>query len=418
VRPETRGGQPRFRLLDTIREYALDRLRDDGDWAEAHDRHAAYFLAMAEPGEAEVRDPGQLAWLDRLETEHDNLAAAMSWSLDQNQLESALRLIWSTWRFWWLHGHAAELARFAEIILAKAEHLAPHQRALALAGAGFTFISSGDPARGYTLLEQSLPLFRQVGDEIDAALAAASLGHQQALRHDYARATELLEQSVTLLRKTGDDELAGYKRVQRLLAAAQVDNYLGQVRLSKGDPDAAARLFAEGLTAARGVPDRLPILISLYDLALSSQARGDLTAAAERLTEGLSLAVEAGDETSAAYYLEALAAVASRGDNPARAVRLLAAAAALLEAKGSGWLHAYVPRAPHDDDQLAALRARMGDAEFEEAWAYGRSLAGRRAVEYALHDEPPDPIRHRTRPPLQVLVSSMRRRGNAGATTG
>jgi predicted ATPase len=417
VRSETRGGQPRFWLLETIREYALDRLRDGGDWVGAHDRHAAYFLALAEPAEAEVRDPGQLAWLDRLETEHDNLAAAMSWCLDQDQLEPALRVAWLTWRFWWLHGHVAELARLAETILAKGEHLAPHQRALALAGAGFTLISGGDPASGYTLMEQSLPLFRQVGDELHAALAAASLGHQLALQQDHARASELLEQSLSLLQKTGKDELARYERVEYLLAVALVDNYLGQVRLSKGDPGAAARLFTEGLTAARGVPDRLPILISLYDLALSRQTQGDLTAAAERLTEGLSLAAEAGDETSAAYYLEALAAVASLQDNRTRAVRLLAAAAALLEAKGSGWLHAYVPRAPHDDDELAALRARMGDAEFEEAWAYGRSLMGRRAVEYALHDEPPDPVRHRTRPPLQALVSSMWRRGNA-ATTG
>ena len=75
-------------------------------------------------------------------------------------------------------------------------------------------------------------------------------------------------------------------------------------------------------------------------------------------------------------------------------------------------------RVPQDDDELAALRARMGDAEFEEAWAYGRSLAGRRAVEYALHGEPPDPTRHRARPPLQALVSSLRHRGNAAAPTG
>jgi predicted ATPase len=418
VRTETHGGQPRFRLLDTIREYALDRLRDDGDWTGAHDRHAAYYLALAEPADDELHDPGQLAWLDRLETEHDNLAAAMSWCLDHDRLEPTLHVMWVTWRFWWFHGHDMELSHFAETILAKSESLDPHQRALALAAAGFSLISGGDPARGQTLMEQSQQLFCQVGDHLGAALATVSLGHQLALRHDYARASELLEQSLALLKEADDDELAGYERVQHLLAVAYVYNYLGQVRLSKGDPGAAARLFTQGLTAARRAPDRLPTLISLYDLALSSQARGDLSGAAEHLTEGLSLAAEAGDHTSAAYYLEALAAVASQADNPWRAVCLLAAADALLEAKGSGWLHAFVPRAPHGDDGLAGSRRRLGDAVFEEAWAYGRSLTCRRAVEYVLRGGPPDPSRHRARMPLRGLVSGLRRRGNATITAG
>jgi hypothetical protein len=89
----------------------------------------------------------------------------------------------------------------------------------------------------------------------------------------------------------------------------------------------------------------------------------------------------AGDETSAAYYLEALAAVVGQ-DNPQRAVRLLAAARSQLEASGSGWLHAYVPRAPHDDAVLAALRARIGDAVYEEAQAWGASIGSRRARQY------------------------------------
>jgi len=338
--------------------------------------------------------------------------------VDRDQLQAALRLIWVTWRFWWLRGHDGELARFSETILAKSKSLDPHQRALALLAAGFSLISGGDPARGQTLMEQSLRLFCKVGDHLGAALAGAALGHQLALRRDYARAGELLEDTLVLLREAENDELAGYERVQREQAAALAYNYLGQARLSKGDPDAAAQLFTQGLTAARRAPDRLPILISLYDLALSSQARGDLNAAADHLTEGLSLAAEAGDQTSAAYYLEALAAVASLADNPQRAVRLLAAAGALLEAKGSGWLHAFVPRTPYDDNDLAALRSRMGDGAFDQAWAHGRSLGGSRAVEYARHDEPPDPIRHRARTPLRALVSSLRRHGNAATTAG
>jgi predicted ATPase len=383
VRPQARNGEPRFGLLETIREYALERLRDGADWREAHDRHAAYFRALAEPAPAELQGPGQLAWLDRLETEHGNLGAAMSWLVEQDQVEPAIQLSWATWRFWWLRGHAEELASYVGI-LAKSEHLPPRLRALALSGTGFGRFACGDQATAQPLLEQSLPLYRQAGDMLGAATAAAMLGHLLALQHQDARASELLEQTLAPLQEAGNDRLAGPERAQHLLDVALVCNFLGQIRLSQADHDRAAQLFTEALNAARSAQDRFTILVSLYDLALSSQAQGDLTGAAERLQEGVSQSAEAGDEPSVAYYLEALAAVAIRQDNLERAVRLLAAAGALLQAKGSGWLHAVVPRAPHDDGLLAALRARMGDAAFEQAWTRGRSLGGPEAAAYAL----------------------------------
>jgi hypothetical protein len=163
-----------------------------------------------------------------------------------------------------------------------------------------------------------------------------------------------------------------------------VDNFLGQIRLSQSDNDAATRLFTDGLAVARRVQDWLSLLISLYDLALATQVRGDLADAAGHLQEGLALAAEAGDETSAAYYLEVLAAVAGQQDKPQRAVRLFAAARSILDARGSGWLHAFVPRVPPGDAVLAALRSRLSDAAFEQAQASGQSAGTKRAVEYAL----------------------------------
>ena len=315
VRPQTRDGEPRFGLLQTIREYALERLRDGADWREAHDRHAAYFRALAEPAPAELQGPGQLAWLDRLETEHGNLGAAMSWLVEQDQLEPAIQLSWATWRFWWLRGHAEELVSFGDI-LAKSEHLPPQQRALALSGTGFGLFASGDQATAQPLLEQSLPLYRQAGDMLGAATTAAMLGHLLALQHQDARASELLEQTLAPLQEAGNDRLAGPERAQHLLDVALVCNFLGQIRLSQADHDRAAQLFTEALNAARHAQDRFTILVSLYDRALSSQAQGDLTGAAERLQEGVSQSAEAGDEPSVAYYLEALAAVAIAAGQP------------------------------------------------------------------------------------------------------
>ena len=387
VQADTRGGEPRFALLETIREYALERLAAGGDWVQAHDQHAAYFQALAEPAAAELSGPGQLTWLDRLETEHDDLLAAMSWLVDQGPPERALRLFSATWKFWWLRGHAVEFVRLGEQIVASSERLPPQQRIIALSAAGFILISKGDQAKAETLFGQNLELYRQVSDKLGMVLTATVLGvlgYLAALRRDHSRATDLLSQSQALLREVRDDDLTGYDHLQHLLTVALVDNFLGQIRLSQGDNDTAAQLFTDGLAVARRAQDPISLLISLYDLALTSQAQGDLAGAAGHLKEGLALAAEAGDETSAAYYLEGLAAIAGQQDNPQRAVRLLAASRSLLEAKGSGWLHAVVPRVPHDDAVLEALRSRLGDAAFQEAQAWGASTASRRAREYAL----------------------------------
>jgi predicted ATPase len=387
VRAETGGGEPRFSLLETIRDYALERLAGEGDWVPAHDRHAAHFQALAEPSEAELAGSGQLAWLGRLETEHGNVRAAMFWLADQGHIDQATHMFLMTWRFWWLHGHLAEFARLGDEIVAGSRDLPPYQRAMALTGAGFILLANGDPAQAQTVFDQSLPLYRQTSEKLGLVLNAtvlAVLGHLAAARHDYAGASKLLGDGQALVQEFRDEHLTGYDHLQLLLTVAFVDNFLGQVRLSQADNDAAARLFADGLSVARRAQDEIPILISLYDLALSRQAQGDLADAAENLKEGLAIAAEARDEASAAYYFEALAAVASRQDNPHRAVRLLFAARSQLAANGSGWLHSYVPRAPHDDAVLAALRARIGDAAYREARAWGGSIGSRHARQYAL----------------------------------
>ena len=389
VRPQTRRGEPRYSLLETIREYALERLRGSGDWEQAHDRHAAHFLALAEPAAAELAGPGQLAWLDRLEAEHDNLRAAMSWLAGHGPLEQAVYLGRVTLRFWWARGHAAELARLGDDIVAGSQGLPPLQRALALSEAGFILVANGDPARARQLLEQTLPLYKQDNEKPALsvtmnALVLAYLGHLAARRRDYAAARKLLDQAQALLRGLRDDDPTGFGRLRPLLTVAIADNALGQIRLDQGDNDAATQLFTDGLAVARRAQDRVILLTLPYDLALARKAHGDLADAARHLQDGLALAAQAGDETSAAYYLEALAAVAAQQDNPQRAVRLFAAARSILQTRGSGWLHAFVPRVPHDDPVLAALRSQIGESAFEEAQAWGRSAGTKRAVEYAL----------------------------------
>ena len=388
VRAQTGGGQPRFSLLETIREYALERLADSGDWVQAHDRHAAYFLALAEPADADLTGAGQLAWLDQLETEHDNLWAAISWLAGHGPLEQAVHLSLVSWRFWWLRGHSAEYARLVGDFVAGSEDMPPCQHAMALTEAGFVLIGNGDLAGAQQLFEQTLPLYKQdnerpAGSVWMNALVLVVLGHLAAFRSDYAAAGRLLDQGQALLGELRDDDLSGYDRLQQQLTLGYLASIRGQIRLAQGDIDAAARLFTDGLAVARRAQDWNPLLVLLYDLALATQAQGDLAGAAAHLQEGLELAVQAGDETSAAYYLEVLAGIAGQQDNPQRAVRLFAAARSILDARGSGWLPAFVPRVPPDDAVLAALRSRIGDPAFDQAQAWGRSAGTKRAVEYA-----------------------------------
>jgi hypothetical protein len=214
-----------------------------------------------------------------------------------------------------------------------------------------------------------------------AATMLDLVGRLAAVRGDNPGASELLSQSQALLRNLDGNSLAGEERIQYLLAVALRDNFLGQLWLSQEDHHSAAQLFTDGLTAARSAQDLFAILVSLYDLALADKARGDLAGAAGHLQEGLALAARAGDQTSAAYYLEALAAIAGQQDNAQRAVRLLTAARSVLETRSSGWLTTYAPRVTQDDAILAALRSRLDDAAFEQAQAWGRSAGTvRRAV--------------------------------------
>jgi predicted ATPase len=375
VRQGDRAGQARFSLLGTIRDYAAERLHERGQWQEAHDRHAAHFLALGESARDGLEGPGQVAWLDRLEVEHDNLGAAISWFLDQDQAALAHQLGAVTWRFWWFRGHAEEFAGYGEAIVANAEKLPPGQLSYAQNGLGLMLIASGDPERAQVLFEQALALCRRLGDKLGIAISAGSLGHLATLRREYGKATQLLAESLALHQELGNN-----------VSVSLVYNFLGQIPLSQDDSDAAARLFSQGLAAARRVPDRFPLLISLYDLALSSQARQDLAAAAELLREGLSVADDAGDESTAGYYLRRLAALARQREDPERAVRLFAAADAMLQAKGTGWLLAYVAAAPADHDVVPGLRSQMGDETFQQAWARGAAMGHQRAVAYALAD--------------------------------
>src|SRR5262249_25074569 len=118
-------GEPRFAMLETIREYALERLEQNGEVESLHQAHLGYFLALAEQAEPELTGPRQAEWLERLEREHDNLRAALAWALEHGSLEASARLAGALWRFWYTHGHLSEGRRWLEQILEQNVTVAP-----------------------------------------------------------------------------------------------------------------------------------------------------------------------------------------------------------------------------------------------------------------------------------------------------
>ncbi|GIF49158.1 putative ATPase [Asanoa ferruginea] len=370
VKQELREDQARFRMLDSIREYALGRLRDIGRWHEAHAAYADYFLDLAQRLEPLLgRETSAIA---RLETEHENLKAAMNWFLDEREWEKAISFGFALWGFWWLHGHVEESARYMNQVADEARGLSEEATARLRVGTGATAFVSGDIDRAESDLAAARVALRALGDEQNAALAAGMLGMIAMRRQHFARARELLEETRRLGERTGADWV-------RSLYYSQ----LGLIALRGGDTLTAARIFRDGLETALRSHDRLGTVTNLYSLAATVLIDGDLDAAERHLREGMTFAAEAGDRGSVTVYLAALADLGARRGEYARAVRLTAARRA-LRTSSAAWLETYVPDWPRGLDGLRALREKLGDQEFTAAWARGSADDLRSAVDFAM----------------------------------
>jgi len=359
--------EPRFTMLGIIRDYAQERLREDGDWTDTHNRHALHYLYFAEHVAPPLgRTSTNPASVDLLEAEHDNLRAAMSWFIDTGQLEEAVRLGWVVWSLWWLRGHTDEGARSIERVLEHADQLSPRAYAHVLFGDGAISFITGQHAVGQAKLEHVLPLLRQLGDDDATARAAGMLGQLALARGDYDQARELLEETKQISERLGEEWMIALYHTR-----------LGLVPLKAGDPKAAAEQFSDGLRLARKTNDHLGEVVALYSLAVATMVGGDREGATAYLESGLRVTAGARDEAAAALYLQALSNVAARAGSPDRAVRLAAAARKLQTVTGAAWIQAYVPDWPTGGPDLDT-RAHP------RAWSQGTADNLGSAMAYAL----------------------------------
>ena len=412
---ETEESEPRFSMLETIREYAAEKLEQTGEAQELRRRHAEYFLALAEEAEPELRTGEQGRWFERLEEEHDNLRAALARGLEEKECDSAMRLAAALADFWDARGHFSEARRWLDAALACSEELAGSPRAKVLDAAGLFALRQGDFKAAERLHAEAAERLEQLGDRAGAARALAhvaftrlslgapldeaehvgeralafaresretwtvacaltALGGVAVERGDVARASELHSEALTLLRQLGDERNSAGVLINLSVAA-----------IEEGAYDRAERLLEEALPLARKFDD--PDFMSgvLLNRAVAALCRGRAEEARPLLHEGLELARKLGSSYDIAAYLAGLAAVAVDRGEVDRGARLLGACEAVLERAGAA-LGSTERRL--QERTREALADALGHERMAGGLAEGRSMAPDEAIAYALAESP------------------------------
>ena len=373
LRQVPRPGLVRYAMLETIREYAAERLEAMPEAKPARSAHAAAFLALVEAGGRPHAGLARKEWLERVDTEHNNIRAALGWYREHDP-RAALRLAASMSAFWSLRGHHTEgRQRLGELLSLVPEPSAA--RGSALNGAAWLAIDRGDYADAAAMLGESIELSHALGDTVGEAIATVYLGRCQMSRRDIAGGAPHVERAVVLVSQTGDGP-----------ATAFVTFYSGLVALLTGQLEAACGLF-----------DRCAATAAALDLEpLSARARqmlgfplldlGELAAARAALAEGFPVCMDVGDRWVVQIGLAGFAGLAAKTGRPRLALRLAGAGDAYRDANEFSMPE---PIAEIVGRWLAPARAKAGRAA-ERLVADGRRLSPEQAVDLVLASDPDD----------------------------
>jgi non-specific serine/threonine protein kinase len=327
------GDEPRFAMLETVREFGLECLATSGEEETIRDTHAAWCLALAQEAGPQVTGAEQARWLDRLHQEHDNLRAALAWSLQRGDEATNLALVGALWMFWHIHGHVAEGRRWLDQALSLGTDVPSLARIQALLGAGRLSHDHGDTVRASSCFDRSLALSRELGDVRGTAFSLFGLGMIAAGRGDYDTAMGLQEEARRLFASLADLPSMALATYHLAVAA------YGQADLARADA-----LCEEALRPARAADDAFTIAATLYHLGLVAGDRGDVARGAAALTEGLPLVTASGNLPGIARCLANVAVLATGRRRWQDAARLLGAVATLQEMLGYGFHEPEAPR--------------------------------------------------------------------------
>ncbi len=366
---DARGGT-RYRLLGTVRQYGGERLGQAGESASVRSRHRDWFLALAERAAPELTGREQALWLDRLEQEHDNLRAALEWSLaEEAGAEPGLRLAGFLFRFWSVRGYVTEGQTWLEAALARSAGTSPAARARALRGLGALATQQNDLQKSADALDQSLALYRRLDDKRGLARALTGRGNVEIQRGEAALAERFYQEALEPARTTELWDLV-----------ATVLNNLGEVARLRGDYTAARASYEEALLAA-GEASARSRTHALANLGLVALFEGDCAAARARAVEGIAIAARLGDRRMVAAGLEVLAGVLAREGQAERAARLLGAADGLRRAINAPL---ELADSPEYDRTVATARAVLDEAAFAALHAEGETMTMEQAIAHAL----------------------------------
>ena len=372
--------EPRFLMLQTLRDFATERLEESGEAQLIRDRHLKAFIALAQEAQPHLFGPQRKEWLDRLQEDHDNFRAALEWAVSTGNAQEAMHLGGSFWRFWQMRGHIHEgRARLEQILSLPASGKFPTERLAALEAAGGLAYWQADMEGAQRLYDESLALTRQVGDTRAIANAIYNDAFPMLVnRSDLPKAKTLLEEALPLFRELGDD--GGVARTLWGLGNAA---YFGKHFV------AAKPLLEEARTLFRPLDDRFMLAWSTHTLGLVAVGTNNFDLAKRSFTEALQLFIEAKDVSGITLQLDNLSVIVRHEGDPVRATRLAAAAVAQGTLTGTG-LGALLSQR-----EGRTGREELSDTDAATAWAEGQALTLDEATAYALDPaDLPASLRH------------------------
>jgi predicted ATPase/class 3 adenylate cyclase len=370
-RAEPPDRPPRFSMLETIREFGQEQLEAGGDAAATAGRHGRHFLALAVEAEPHLTGADQGEWLDRCDTEHANIRAALRWAIDAGDAAGAQTAAGALWRFWQQRGHLAEGRRWLEEVLAMPSGQAPSAaRAKALAGSGGIAWWSGDRGAARACYEEALAVARELGDPAGLAEALYNQAFAVAGEHDLDAAVGLLSESLALFRRVGDE--AGAARALTMLVIPDA---------MAGAWERVAARLEEVLGIWRRLGDRLNLAFGLVWLAFAYGRAGRADDAHASALEALELFRAAGDLTGVALAFLDLAFLLTWEGRHADAVRMAGAAEAQRRLAGGGPTPGFGGML--EGDPAAEAAAHLGEDEAAGAWQDGLAMGVDEAVALA-----------------------------------
>ncbi|MBA3552535.1 MAG: tetratricopeptide repeat protein [Actinobacteria bacterium] len=364
-------GEPRFSMLETIREYAAERLEESGEAEEIRRRHAEVFLALVELAEPKLTGRERMPWLDRLEREHDNLRAALRWTSEQGDHDRALTMAGKLWRFWQQRGMIEEgRLRVGDAMARAGGEADPRARLKALEAAGSLAYWQADIDGQTAFYQEALALARRIGDE--ASIANALYNASFPLIY-----TERLEEA----RRHLEESLALYERLGDRLGVARVEWGLGDVFFVERRFEEAEPFLQRSLAGFRQGGDVTMEGWALFLLGSGSRAQGDPAEADARLKEALRLFAEARDVPGVLFVLDSLGEIAAEAGDEDRGSRLRGAAEALKVSSGAALIETSRKYSGVTSDE-ERVTIEQGSAGFAE----GHRMTLDQAVAYALDD--------------------------------